>query len=190
MAIHSSTVAQKIPWTEEPGRLQSMGSPKVGHDQCELQGCQTEYRAIFKRCILILKNYLILAVLDLCCCTQAFPSFSMRGALLQLQCAGYSLRWLPLLWSTGFSSCGMWAPQLQLVGSRVLAQQLWHMGLVAPWHVGSFETRDRTHVPSISSQILNHWTIREALFLVFKGTSMPFSKVAVLVCISTDSSPQ
>ena len=26
MAIHSSTIAQKIPWTEEPGRLQSMGS--------------------------------------------------------------------------------------------------------------------------------------------------------------------
>ena len=26
MAIHSSTIAWKIPWTEEPGRLQSMGS--------------------------------------------------------------------------------------------------------------------------------------------------------------------
>ena len=32
MAIHSSTIAWKIPWTEEPGRLQSMGSPRVGHD--------------------------------------------------------------------------------------------------------------------------------------------------------------
>ena len=32
MAIHSSTVAWKIPWTEEPGRLQSMGSQRVGHD--------------------------------------------------------------------------------------------------------------------------------------------------------------
>ena len=32
MATHSSILAQKIPWTEEPGRLQSMGSQRVGHD--------------------------------------------------------------------------------------------------------------------------------------------------------------
>ena len=32
MAPHSSTFAWKIPWTEEPGRLQSMGSHRVGHD--------------------------------------------------------------------------------------------------------------------------------------------------------------
>ena len=32
MAPHSSTLAWKITWTEEPGRLQSMGSRRVGHD--------------------------------------------------------------------------------------------------------------------------------------------------------------
>ena len=32
MAIHSRTIAWKIPWIEEPGRLQSMGSQRVGHD--------------------------------------------------------------------------------------------------------------------------------------------------------------
>ena len=32
MAPHSSTLAWKIPWTEEPGGLQSMGSPRVEHD--------------------------------------------------------------------------------------------------------------------------------------------------------------
>jgi len=32
MAPHSSTLAWKIPWVEEPGRLQSMGSRRVGHD--------------------------------------------------------------------------------------------------------------------------------------------------------------
>ena len=31
-ATHSSTLAWKIPWTEEPGRLQSTGSQRVGHD--------------------------------------------------------------------------------------------------------------------------------------------------------------
>ena len=32
MAIHSSTLAWKIPWTEEPDRLQPMGSQRVGPD--------------------------------------------------------------------------------------------------------------------------------------------------------------
>ena len=32
MATHSSSLAWKIPWTEGPGRLQSMGSQRVGHD--------------------------------------------------------------------------------------------------------------------------------------------------------------
>ena len=32
MATHSSILAWKIPWTEEPGRLQSMGSQRVGRD--------------------------------------------------------------------------------------------------------------------------------------------------------------
>ena len=32
MATHSSILAWKIPWMEEPGRLQSMGSQRVGHD--------------------------------------------------------------------------------------------------------------------------------------------------------------
>ena len=32
MTTHSSTLAWKIPWMEEPGRLQFMGSLRVGHD--------------------------------------------------------------------------------------------------------------------------------------------------------------
>ena len=34
---------------------------------------------------------------------------------------------------------------------------------VAPWHVGSSQTRDWTHVPCITRSTLNHWTNREAL---------------------------
>ena len=36
MVPHSSTLAWKIPWTEEPGRLQSLGSWRVGHDWATL----------------------------------------------------------------------------------------------------------------------------------------------------------
>ena len=32
MVIHSSILAWRIPWTEEPGKLQSIGSQTIGHD--------------------------------------------------------------------------------------------------------------------------------------------------------------
>ena len=53
------------------------------------------------------------------------------------------------------SSCGAWA--LGHVG----LQQLWRMGLVAPRHVGSSQTRAGTCVPCIGRRILNHCATRE-----------------------------
>ena len=38
MATHSSSLAWKIPWTEEPGRLQSTGSQRAGHDWAHMHG--------------------------------------------------------------------------------------------------------------------------------------------------------
>ena len=43
MAPHSSTLAWKIPWTEEPGRLPSMESHRVGHDWSELAAAAAIY---------------------------------------------------------------------------------------------------------------------------------------------------
>ena len=43
MATHSSILAWKIPQTEEPGRLQSMGSQRVGHDWVTEHACIAEY---------------------------------------------------------------------------------------------------------------------------------------------------
>ena len=37
MAIHFSILAWNIPWTEEPGGLQSMGSQRVGHDEAHTE---------------------------------------------------------------------------------------------------------------------------------------------------------
>ena len=42
MAPHSSTLAWKAPWTEEPGGLQSMGSLRVGHDRATSLSCVGE----------------------------------------------------------------------------------------------------------------------------------------------------
>ena len=44
MATHSSILAWKIPWTEEPGRLQSMGSQRVGRDLATKQQQQSSFR--------------------------------------------------------------------------------------------------------------------------------------------------
>ena len=53
---------------------------------------------------------------------------------------------------------------LQSMGSRAHGlQKLWHMGLAAPWHVWSSQTRDQTRVPCIGRWILNHRTTREVL---------------------------
>ena len=92
----------------------------------------------------------------------------VSGVYSSLQCTGFSLWWLLLLPSTdsrcaGFSSCGTWAQQLWLVGSRAQAQQLWRMGLVAPPHVRSSRTRARTRVPCIGRQTPNHCATRETL---------------------------
>ena len=52
MAIHTSTLAWKIPWTEEPGRLQSMGLQRVGHDSDFTftfhQGCSVYVKYLFQ----------------------------------------------------------------------------------------------------------------------------------------------
>ena len=40
MAIHSSFLAWRIPWTEYPGRLQFMGSQRVGHDRATSTHCK------------------------------------------------------------------------------------------------------------------------------------------------------
>ena len=56
MATHSSSLAWKIPWTEEPGRLQSMGSQRVGHDwatSLSLSWCQGVVLNLFH--VLLLK---------------------------------------------------------------------------------------------------------------------------------------
>ena len=49
------------------------------------------------------------------------------------------------------------------MGSKDPVQSLWHMGLVALQRVESSLTRDQTHAPCISWQILNHWPSREVL---------------------------
>ena len=43
MAIHSSSLSWRMPWTEEPGGLQSMGSQRAGHDQAHMHSVIRHY---------------------------------------------------------------------------------------------------------------------------------------------------
>ena len=47
MVTHSNIFAWKIPWTEEPGRLQSMGTQRVGYDLASEE--QVSYREFAQR---------------------------------------------------------------------------------------------------------------------------------------------
>ena len=47
MVTHSSILAWRIPWTEKPGRLQSTGSQRVGHDSARAQA-KTDYSGQYK----------------------------------------------------------------------------------------------------------------------------------------------
>ena len=91
----------------------------------------------------------ILIVLGLCCCS-GFSVVAASGGSSWLQYMGFSLQWLLLLKSTGFSSCGVQGEQLWLPGSRAQAQYLrycsmWNIPgpgikLMSPAVVGGFLT--------------------------------------------------
>ena len=91
--------------------------------------------------------YLFLAVLGLRFCARASSSCGKRGPLFIVVRGPLHYR--------GLSCCGAQAPDVQ-------AQYLWLTDLVAPWHVGSSQTRAWTRVPCIGRQILNHCATREA----------------------------
>ena len=81
--------------------------------------------------------------------TAPGPQTSVVAARRLSSCGVLALRW------AGFSPCGARAQQLQLSGSRALAQQLWLTGLVAPWHVESFQTSDGPFSPALAGGFLS-----------------------------------
>ena len=105
-------------------------------------------------CLNFLSIYLSLVVLGLCCCRWAFSGCSGEGGS-SLRRAGFSL-WRLLLCSVGSGTDSL--------------QQSWLTGLVAPWHVESSRTKDRTHVPVLAGEFLS--TVRPGKsilsFLFFK----------------------
>ena len=103
---------------------------------------------LFKILLIYLFYYFFMAVLGLCCsvrtvsrCSELGVGATVCGSAWPSHCGG-------------FSCCG--ARALGCVGLSSWAQRL-----VAPQHVGSSRTKDRTCVPCIGRQIPNHWATRE-----------------------------
>ena len=116
---------------------------------------------------MFLINYLVSAALGLHWFAQAFSHCSKWGLLfiaahvLLIVVASLVGRSIGSR-RVDFSSCTTPGQELLHAGSRMHGlSSCGGMGLVAPQHVESSQTRDQTHVPCIGRQILYHWTTRE-----------------------------
>ena len=78
MATHSSVLAWRIPWTEEPGGLQSMGSQRVRHDWSDLAGTQA-----WTFCSVQLLGHVCLIAAPWTPACQASLSFTITRSLLK-----------------------------------------------------------------------------------------------------------
>ena len=95
MATHSSTLAWKIPWTEEPGRLQSMGSQRVGHNWAtSLSLCTTLKRNYAMRKTKDFRSYGICTYspISRCRCNSSMAYFLVLLRLLTLT-KGYPIQY-------------------------------------------------------------------------------------------------
>ena len=160
MATHSNTLDWKIPWTEEPGRLQSMGSPRVGHDWATSLSLFTfmHWRSKWQP-------------------TPVFLPGESQGRGSLVGCSPWGRR-------VGHDWCELAAAAFiflkVLFLCRSLLKSLLNMlkycfclifhffGLCSMWDLSS-PTRNRTCTPCIGRQSLNHWGARKApRILAFK----------------------
>ena len=124
-----------------------------------------------------------------CCCT-GFPPAVLRAGHSSLRCMAshcedfsFGGAWAP--GHTGFRSRSVWAQELQLLGSRAQAQQLWHPSSVILWHVTSSQIRDRTRVSCTGRWILYHWATKEVpnIFLLNEFYTYIFLSSCLLICL-------
>ena len=112
MATHSSTLAWKIPWTEEPGKLPSMGSQRVEHD------CETSLHSLIS-CVTLESN--IMSPSLFLCITLIIPLGLFNKVTQTQYCKAVFLLLvlLPGLWVSGMVLLVSGVAPLILVGSQV-----------------------------------------------------------------------
>ena len=96
MALHSSTIALKIPWTEKPGRLHSMGSQSVGHDWANsLHFTSLRFTSFMGFCISFIALFFLVSLL--------FFIFSLFSSFCECECMGFFV--CSCLFSVAFTIC-------------------------------------------------------------------------------------
>ena len=151
MAPHSSTLAWKIPWMEEPGKLQSMGSLRVGHNWATSLSLFTfmHWRRKWQPTPVFL------------------PGESQGWGAWWAAVSGVAQRQTPLKWLNSSSSSSMdYSPPVSSVHGIFQARILEWVAM--PSSMGSSQPRDWTHVSyvcCIGGQIL--YQNNDCLFLDF-----------------------
>ena len=142
-------------------------------------------------CVYICIHIHMFHKMDLCCkyyfLRKCFFNFWLCWVFVAAR--GLSL----VVASRGFSVCARASQCRRLScgprvrGSSSCSHGLQSAGSVAPWHVGSSQTGDRTRVPCIARQILKHWTAREApqyyFFLSHLFSYLDLYLISVLIYI-------
>ena len=106
MGIHSSALAWKIPWTEEPDRLQSMGSQRVGHDWATSL-------SFFLQTVCMVCSWLNWP--------QAVFRFLLVGSFMN-HCLNWNEAWTPTTWLCWVSLASHWRLFKVRLGKSLLGQ--------------------------------------------------------------------
>ena len=153
MAPHSSILAWKIPWTEEPGGLQSMGSRRVGHNWSDLAAPAA---VVGKHSIKANKLYLLISASairtaaakslqscpTLCDPIDRSPLGSSVPGILQAR----TLEWVAI----SFSNAWKWKVKVKLLSRVQLLVTPWTAAHQAPLSMGFSRQEYWSRVPSPS----------------------------------------
>ena len=95
MATHTSILAWRIPWTEEPAELQSIGLQRVGHGWSDLALTQRKIRLLWK-----FASHILLWVIRSMHCINQIEENKRSGTFGEKLVCGWGLRCVTLRWLT------------------------------------------------------------------------------------------
>ena len=204
MATHSSTLAWKIPWTEEPGRLQSMRSLRVGHDWATSLSLFTfmHWRRKWQPTPMFLpgesqgRGAWWAAVSGV---AQSWTRLKWCSSSSSSSSRGNHLYIFKFYWNIVYLLCfcctAEWLSYTYLYTSYFL---LWRLlcpcdspgkntGVVAiPFSRGSSQPRDRTWVSRIAAELFTIWATRESLpypfFFTFISILVYYRMLNIIPC--------
>ena len=191
MAIHSSTLAWRIPWTEEPGRLQSMGSQRVRHNWSDWAHTHRLFATRMSFRWSVCSNLLSVHFLITLWTWNSHPHFFLSSsppmrAALTLHFPHYNHRFflgIPPSAKTGlvnFTLCGMYYASIL---SLLTVKLYFHIGLLCqtstpkiltwvPQGYCSSICLPVTWPISVAKRLNGNWTWLSAEWSIFKGLNV------------------